>query len=45
MKCGYGGSYFGGGGIGGYAGYGGLGGYIGQDSYGGYGVGAHTVAG
>jgi len=52
MRCGYGGSYFGGfggiggsGGIGGIGGIGGLDSYIGQDSYGGYGVGAQTVAG
>ena len=46
MRCGYGGSYFGGiGGIGGYGGYGGLGGYIGQGGYGGYGAGAQPIVG
>ena len=46
IRCGYGGSYFGGiGRIGGYGGYGGLGGNIGQESYGGYDVGAQPFVG
>jgi len=49
LRCGYGGSYFGGiggiGGYGGYGGYGGLGGYISQGGYGGYGVGGQPIAG